>query len=345
MMDERLPAMDGYRMPPEWAPHARCWMAWPCRLSLWGAGFDAACRAYARVARTIAEAEPVVMLVPEALEATARLQLGRKVEVRQAEIDDSWTRDTGPTFLADDSGGCAGVAWRFNGWGNRHHPHDADARLADAMLEALELPRYDGPMVLEGGAIDVDGAGLLLATEPSILNANRNPTLDRRQVEERLALYLGVGRIIWLPYGLVDDETDGHVDNVARFVSPGRVVAAAASADDDPNRARLEENLEVLRSTSSGGGGRLDVVELPLPAPRRGQSGMLAMSYANFFVANSAVFVPSFGDPMDDHARAILAEQFPTRDVVQLSCAEIVGGGGGLHCITLQEPAGGEARP
>ena len=337
-MDEGLPTLDGYHMPPEWVPQARCWMAWPCRLSLWGEGFDAACRAHARVARAIAEVEPVVVLVPPALEAMARLQLGRKVELRLADIDDSWTRDTGPTFLVNDEGGRAGIAWRFNGWGNREHPHDGDARLGAELLASLDLGIYEGPMVLEGGAIDVDGAGALLATMPSVINPNRNPTLDERQIEERLALHLGAARIIWLPGGLVDDETDGHVDNVARFVAPGRVVAAVASDPSDRNHGPLLENLELLSNVRVGGR-PLEVVELPLPAPIRAGNGQMPASYANFFIANGAVFVPRFDDPMDGHARAILAEQFPERDIVQLEARDILVGGGGLHCITLQEPA------
>ncbi len=337
-MDGGLPAQDGYRMPPEWAPQVRCWMAWPCRPSLWGEGIDAARRATARIARTIAEVEPVVVLAPPALEAEARLQLGHKVGIRLVGLDDSWIRDTGPSFLVDDAGGRAGIAWRFNGWGNREHPHDQDARLAADLLTSLELKVYEGPMVLEGGAIEVDGAGALLATMPTLINANRNPTLDQRQIEERLALHFGVVRIVWLPGGLVDDMTDGHVDNVARFVAPGRVVAAVASDSSDRNTGGLAENLELLRAATLVGRA-LEVIELPLPAPIRTGDGQMPASYCNFFIANEAVFVPAFGDPMDERACAILAEQFADRDIVPLDAADIIPGGGGLHCITLQEPA------
>jgi len=338
MVSETPPALDGFAMPAEWAPHARCWMAWPCRLGLWGAGFEAACLAYAEAARTIARFEPVRMLVPGGLLAMAKLQLGRQAEAMVAEIDDSWTRDTGPTFVLGADGRLAGVAWRFNGWGNRAHPHERDSRLAAALLAELGLPCYKAPIVLEGGAVHVDGQGSLLATESSVLNANRNPTLDRRQVEERLALYLGVRKILWLPHGLVDDETDGHVDNVACFAGPGRVICAVASLRADRNSGPLAENRERLAGMRDATGRRLELIELPLPRPRDGATGQLPLSYVNFYIANGGVVMPAFGDPMDEPARRLLADVFPEREVVQLPAFEIVRGGGGLHCITQQQP-------
>jgi agmatine deiminase len=332
--------MDGYAMPAEWAPHRRCWMAWPCRLELWGQQFEAACRAFAEVARTISAFEPVTMLTPPALVPMATLQLARKVEILPAEIDDSWTRDNGPIFLKGPGDRIAGASWRFNGCGNRSHPHDRDARLATDLLERLDAGRYEAPMVLEGGAVHVDGQGSLLATESCLLNANRNPTLDRRQIEERLALYLGVRKIIWLPHGLVDDGTDGHVDNVARFVAPGRVMCAVASDPADPNAAPLRENLETIREARDGLGRMLEVIELPLPAPRNGAAGRLPLSYLSFYIANGAVVMPSFGDPIDEVAMARVADAFPDRRVVQVPALEIAAGGGGIHRITQQQPAG-----
>lgn len=337
-MSEETPAMDGFRMPAEWQPHACCWMAWPCRPGLWGSDFEAACRAYARVARTIAEFEPVRVLTPPAFVAMATLQLARKAEVVPFEIDDSWARDSGPCFVNDADGRLAGVAWHFNGWGNRYHPHERDAALAGALLADLGLPCYKAPMVLEGGAIHVDGQGTVLVSEPSVLNVNRNPTLDRRQIEERLVLYLGVRKIVWLSHGLVDDETDGHVDNVARFVAPATAMCAVASDPDDPNREPLSENRRRLAEARDAQGLALEVVELPLPAPRRGPKGLLPLSYLNFYIANGAVVMPAFDDPMDEPAREIVAASFPGRQVAQLPALDIVRGGGGIHCITLQQP-------
>ncbi len=339
-MSEATPAMDGFAMPAEWVPHARCWMAWPCRLALWGEHFEAACRAFALTARAIAEFEPVTMLTPPERAATAQLQLARKVEVMAAEINDSWTRDTGPIFVTGSAGEVAGVSWRFNGWGNRYHPHDKDDELAARVLEHIGLVCYEAPMVLEGGAIHVDGQGTLLSTESSLLNANRNPTLDRRQIEERLVLYLGVRKILWLPNGLVDDETDGHIDNVARFVAPGRVMCAVSSDSSDRNHGPLMENMATLQGQSNAHGRPLEVIELPLPAPRSGQAGQLPLSYLNFYIANGGIVMPAFDDPMDEPARAIIAAEFADRRVVQLPALDIVRGGGGIHCITQQQPAG-----
>lgn len=324
------PAEAGFAMPAEWEPHDRCWMAWPCRLELWGHRYEAACRAYAAVARAIAEFEPVTMLTPEPLIPVARLQLGRKVEVMAAELDDSWTRDICPTFLTDGAGAVAGVAWRFNAWGNKYHPYDRDARLAGALLKTLGMRGWDGPMVLEGGAIHVDGRGILLTTQECLLNANRNPTLTQSQVEERLALYCGARRVLWLDRGLVGDETDGHVDNLARFVAPGVVMLAWTDDRGDPNH-EVAADAEA-RLLAAG----LEVVRLPLPRPRRG----LVLSYVNFYIANGAAIVPAFDDPADEAARRIIERALPGRAVVQLPALDIVAGGGGIHCITREQPAG-----
>ena len=326
-------------MPPEWAPHTCCWMAWPCRMELWGEHYDAACRAYAEVARTIAEFEPVRMLTQADLAPVATLQLARKAEIVTAELDDSWLRDNGPTFVTGPGPEIRGLAWRFNGWGNRSHGHARDAGLAKRLLAELELACYEAPMVLEGGAIHVDGQGSVLAVEATVVNANRNPTLDRRQIEERLALYLGVRKIIWLEHGLVDDETDGHVDNVARFIAPGVVMCAVASDPADPNAPFLAANRDRLRQSSDALSRPLEVIELPLPAPRQGPAGLMPLSYLNFYIANGGVVMPAFGDAMDQAALECVAGVFPDRRVVQVDARDIVLGGGGVHCITQQQPA------
>jgi agmatine deiminase len=269
----------------------------------------------------------------------ATLQLTRRVEVMPAEIDDSRTRDTAPLFLEGADGATAGASWRFNGWGNRHHRHDRDARLAADLLEYLGITHYEAPMVLEGGAVQVDGQGTLLTTASCLLNANRNPTLDRRQVEERLALYLGVRKIIWLEHGLVDDGTDGHVDKVARFVAPGRVMCAVASDPGDPNSGPLAENLARLKGARDNLGGELEVIELPLPAPRQGPSGPLALSYLDFYIANGGIVMPGFDDLLDEAAREAVARVFLDREVVQVPVLDIAHAGRGIHAITQQQPA------
>ncbi|MEQ9640816.1 MAG: agmatine deiminase family protein [Alphaproteobacteria bacterium] len=339
-MDGPLPALDGFAMPAEWMPHARCWLAWPARTELWRELHPLACQAYAGVARAIAAYEPVAMIVPPGIEAEARLLLGKNVEVVPLPIDDSWTRDSGPTFVTDADGAVAAVAWRFNAWGNRYHPYDRDAALARTIADRLGMRCYDGPLVLEGGAVHVDGAGTVLATEESILNDNRNPTLSREQVEERLALHLGARRMVWLESGLMYDETDGHIDNCARFVAPGVVMVAMPEREDDPSFARLVANRDRLAQATDAAGRTLEIIELPHPSPALGQHGPLSRSYVNFYIANGAVIVPRFDDSADDAAATIIGRVFPDRVVVQIDASIIVEGGGGLHCITQQQPEG-----
>ena len=202
--DDECPVRDQFYMPAEWAPHERTWMQWPCRVAPWGTpeGMAFARQAFGQVARTIATFEPVTMVVRPQDRAEAQLVLGPKIEIFEAPIDDSWARDSGPTFLVDGKGGRAGIQWRFNAWGTKYTPFDSDASIATKILTSQKLRVYDGPLTVEGGALHVDGAGTLLVTEQCLLNENRNPELTRQQIEARLALYLGVLRIVWLGDGL-----------------------------------------------------------------------------------------------------------------------------------------------
>ena len=340
-MSERYPLADGFVMPAEWRPHSRCWMAWPVRLENWGPRYEAACRAYAQVARTIAQFEPVTMLVPAELAPVARLQLGRNVELLPAEFDDSWLRDNGPIFLLGDDGQLASVGFHFNAWGNKFLHYEKDALLAETLARQLAMRHYRAPLTLEGGAIDVDGEGTLIATEQCLLNANRNPTLDRQQVEERLALYLGARRILWLEAGLSGDETDGHIDNVARFVAPGRVVCAATDDPAHPDHKTLAECQRLLRLSRDARGRALEVLPLALPRQRPDDvPAHYVASYVNFYIANGGVVLPSFEDAMDRPARDLLGRLFPGRRVVSVPARDIAVGGGAVHCITQQQPLG-----
>jgi agmatine deiminase len=339
-MDGPLPALDGFAMPAEWTEHARCWIAWPARTELWGELYPLACQAYAGVARAISAYEPVTFVVPPGLEAEARLLVGKRVEVLGLPIDDGWMRDSGPTFVTDPDGAVAAVAWRFNAWGNKFHPYARDAVLGEAVAAHLGMRCYRGPLVTEGGALHVDGAGTVLTTEEALLNDNRNPTLDRRQVEERLALFLGARRVLWLKRGLAHDATDGHVDNCARFIAPGVAMVPMPARDDDPSFHRLVENRDRLADLSDAQGRTLKVVEIPHPAPAIGMHGPLPRSYLNFYIANGAVIVPRFDDPADDGAATAIAAHFPDRVVVQIDTSVIIEGGGALHCITQQQPVG-----
>ncbi len=332
-------------MPAEGDPHDRCWMAWPCRDALWGDGLLAAREAYASVAKAIAAFEPVTMIAPPALVENAAQLCGPAVEVTSlrlgdgwAGIDDSWMRDTGPSFLVDGAGGIAGCDWRFNGWGGRYLRIEDDAALASRLLAQLNIKRFAAPFVLEGGAIHVDGDGTVLVTESVLLNANRNPGMDRQAMERHLAEWLGIRKVIWLPGGLAGDETDGHVDNVACFARPGVVLALTAADADDPNFESLRANRRVLEDECDAAGRRLEIVEIVQPTLRNRANAPLAASYVNFYLANGGLIAPRLGIPADGPAADVLARAFPDRRVVQVDAMAIVLGGGGIHCITQQQP-------
>ena len=333
------PAEDGFYMPPDWGPHERCWMAWPCRLSAWGESIDHACLATAALARAIMHYEPVSMLVPPHLVPVARLQLGNLVTIVEAELDDSWTRDIAPNFLVDNDGGLAGAVFEFNAWGNKFRDYRYDANLGKWILKELDLPCYHVPMTLEGGSIHVDGSGTLITTESVTLNTGRNPTLDKRQIEERFAMFFGVRKVIWLLGGLVDDRADGQVNKVARFIAPGRMICAMASEHSDPNYANLSDNLFQLGKERDALGRPIEIVELPLPSPLQGADGRyLTRSYLDFYLGKGAVFVPAFDDAMDGRAAELIGTAFPDKEVVQLDMAEISHRGGAIHCMTQQQP-------
>jgi agmatine deiminase len=339
MMDAETPAARGYRMPAEWAPHARCWMAWPCRAAMWGERLAAARAAFAEVARAIARFEPVTMIARPADAAAARQALDGAVSLLELPLDDSWARDIGPTFVSHPARGLAGVAWRFNAWGGKYVDYAEDAELARRLLARLDLPCFAAPFVLEGGAIHVDGEGTALVTEQCLLNPNRNPGLGRAEIEDHLRAWLGVDTVIWLGQGLVDDETDGHVDNLACFVRPGVVMSLSEPDPQDANFAALADNAKRLHAAKDARGRRLEVIPVDQPAPRRIDGRRLALSYINFYRANGGVVAPRFGDPRDEEAQAKLTAAFPDLAIATVPALDILQGGGGIHCITQQQPA------
>ena len=333
------PAEDGFYMPGEFAPHTGCWMAWPCREKAFSGRLPEAKHAYAQVARAIAAYEPVTMVANPLDASDAAMACGPQVKILTMHIDDSWTRDTGPTFLIDGRGRLAGVDWIFNGWGFVWEDCKNDRLLARGILDHLGVKRYEADFVLEGGAIHVDGQGLLMAVEPCLLDPQRNPNLSRADLEARLSAFLGVKNFIWLEYGLDNDETKGHVDNVACFARPGLVLVHSTEDPGDPDYQGLRENAARLRAAKDARGRGLEVVELPAPAPREGKDGRMTLSYVNFYLANGAVIMPAFGDAKDDEAARIIKGVFPDRRVVTVPAMDIVYGGGGIHCITQQQPS------
>lgn len=327
-------------MPPDWAAHTRCWMAWPCREAPWGGDLDEARRAYAEVAQLISGFEPVTMIVRPELVAMASLYCGPGISVLPIAHDDSWVRDTGPTFLLDAAGRLGGVEWVFNGWGEVQAEHAQDARMAHRVLEHVAAWRFASDLVLEGGAIQVDGEGTCLAATGPLLDPKRNPGRDREEIEAELMRQLGVSRVIWLPAGLVDDETGGHLENVACFVRPGVVMALTTDDRTDANFTGLAENLDVLRAATDAGGRAFEVLTIPQPKARRRHDGRRQpLSHVSCYLANGAVIVPRFGDAADNAATKVIAAAWPGREIVTVDAQAILQGGGGLHGLTLGQPA------
>jgi agmatine deiminase len=356
------PAADGYRMPAEFEPHEGCWMIWPERPDNWRWGAKPAQAAFAAVAEAIAGGgEAVTMAVSAAQFTHARDVLPPQVRVVEMTTDDAWMRDVGPSFVIDDRGGRRGVDWRFNAWGGLrgglYFPWAHDDQVARKVLEVERADRHRAPLILEGGAIHVDGEGTLLTTEECLLNPNRNPDLSREEIEAHLKAYLGVEKVLWLGAGAYLDETDGHVDNLCCFVRPGVVALLWTDDEDDPQHAISRDALARLEESTDARGRRLEVHKLPMPGPitiseeeARGVDAIegtqprrpgdrLAGSYVNFYVANTRVVMPLLDERTDEQARAILAGLFPEREVAGVPAREILLGGGNIHCITQQVPA------
>jgi agmatine deiminase len=321
------------RMPAEWEPHERTIMGWPCRLELWGETIERARNDYATVANAIVEFEPVLMIAnPGADAAVARAACSAKVEVVELPLDDSWLRDCGPIYACDPGGGRRAVHFRFNAWGEKFPPWDKDAEVGGLVARRLGDQVIEAPMVLEGGSICVDGTGTLLTTEECLLNSNRNPSLDRGEIEAVLREYLGADPIVWLGQGLVEDrDTDGHVDLIAAFYAPGKVLLQTVD-EDNPNSGRCEENRRRLEAAG------IEVTDVPFLPYTTVAGEPVAAGYMNLYLCNGAAIVPVSGAETDEEAVAIISGAYPGREVVTVPGAVLAYGGGGPHCITQQVP-------
>lgn len=358
---DSTPAADGFRMPGEFEPHSGCWMAWPERPDNWRWGAKPAQAAYAAVAEAIAVSEPVTMATSDAQFEYCRSLLPASVRVVEVSTDDAWIRDTGPTFVIDGGGRRRGVDWRFNAWGGLegglYFPWDRDDRVARKVLEVEGADRYPAPFVLEGGSIHVDGEGTVLATEECLLNRNRNPELSREQIEAALHEYLGTVKVVWLGRGVHEDETDGHVDNLACFARPGVVLLTWTDEESDPQHEISRDALARLEAASDARGRSFEIVRLPSPGPLeivaeeargvdvvagtqpRRAGDRLAGSYANFYLGTGRIVFPLLDERTDDEAAEILGGCFPEHEVIGVPAREILLGGGNIHCITQQVPA------
>ena len=337
----------GFRMPAEWEPHASTWLAWPHRESDWPGKLELIPWVYAEIIRALTRHEPVNLIVPDAAAATdvltrAGADVGR-VKLWELPTDRSWLRDSGPIFVKDAAGARVALDWRFNAWA-KYDDWKQDDRVPAFVAEKVNVPRvqpaYNGHrVVLEGGSIDVNGAGLLLTTEECLLSQTqeRNPPLARADYERVFADYLGIEKVLWLDRGIVGDDTHGHIDDLARFVGARTVVAVTESDPADENYELLKANRERLEGMTDAAGAKLEVVPLPMPRPLVFDGVRLPASYANFYIANGTVIVPTFNDPADRIALGTLADLFPDREVVGISCVDLVWGLGTLHCMTQQE--------
>lgn len=334
--------MTGYLMPAEGAPQDRVWMAFPCEGYSLGATEQQRHEAratWAAVAHAIARFEPVTVLVDPPQLAAARRYLSREVEIVEAPLNDAWMRDIGPTFVHAADGSVAAVDWVFNGWGGQDWARwDRDAEIGRLVAELAGVPVVDSPLVNEGGGIQVDGRGTVLVTETVQLDPGRNPTLTKADVEAELARTIGATDVIWLPRGLTRDSqpygTRGHVDIVAAIPAPGRLLLHTQRAESHPDHLVCKQIREVLERT-----GRFEIVEMPAPATLTDAEGWVDYSYINHLVVNGGVIACGFDDPHDADAAAILAEHYPGREVVTVDARPLFERGGGIHCITQQQPS------
>jgi agmatine deiminase len=340
-MNQETPRSLGYRMPAEWEPQEAIWLSWPHNELTWPGGMLAEVeRSYTEIIRALHEAQIVKLLVRDATaEKRIRKLLGDAsinlpaIVFHQIATEDAWIRDYGPTFVINSrSQQIAMVKWIFNAWGNKYEDLLNDNRIPYELKRTVALPMFEPGIVLEGGSIEVNGSGAVLTTEQCLLNQNRNPHLDRRQIESYLGEYLGCSRVVWLKEGIVGDDTDGHIDDIARFVDEDTVVCAFEDDPADENHRLLKESFELLTEQ------KFRVIKLPMPGVVGDRHARLPASYANFYIGNGTVVVPQFGHTNDQRALDILRECFPGRRIVGVHCTAMVHGLGTIHCCSQQEP-------
>jgi agmatine deiminase len=350
------PAELGYRMPAEWEPHRGTWLSWPHKQASWPGKFPPVPAIFARMVRHLADHEEVhINVAGPALEEEVRRLLADtggdtgNVFFHYHPTNDAWCRDHGPIFIQRQIGSTveeAVVDWGFNAWGGKYPPYDLDDLIPTRIAEELGLPVFHPGIIMEGGSIDVNGRGTLLTTEACLLNPNRNPELGRADIEDCLRGYLGVSHILWLGEGIAGDDTDGHVDDLTRFVDATTVVTVVEADPADENYEPLQANLERLHEMTDQDGRALRVVTLPMPRALWHEGQRLPASYANFYIANRLVLLPTYDPARDVEAIATLQQLFPDREVIGIDSTDLVWGLGAFHCVTQQWPlAGGKHAP
>ena len=337
--------MPRYRMPAEWEPHEATWLSWPKDPETFpGDILREVEQIYLQMVAALCKGEKVHILVnDEKAEGRVRGLLddagaAKNVFLHRIPSVDVWMRDYGPIFVKDENNESVPTKWTFNAWGGKYAELMKDNSVVDGMAPLLRMPVVRPGIILEGGSIDVNGKGTLLTTEQCLLNKNRNAHLGRERIEKHLRDYLGASNIIWLKEGIAGDDTDGHIDDIARFVNPRTVLCTSEENKADENYAILKKNLDILRKARDQDGEALDVKPLPMPGPVKSPFGRLPASYANFYIGNSAVLLPVFRHENDGKAIALLEECFPGRKVVPIFCESLVYGLGAIHCVTQQQP-------
>ena len=357
------PKKDGFRMPGEFEEHKGTWMLWPTRTDTWRSGAKPAQRVYIEVAKAISQFEPVTMCVKADQYENARALLPPNIRIVEISSNDAWMRDIGPTFVKNDKGEVRGVDWGVNTWGGLdeglYFPWDLDLLVKQKVMDIEQISRYDATdIIIEGGAITVDGEGTLITTEQCVLNPNRNRNLSKKEMEDKLIEYLNVEKIIWLKDGLVGDETDGHVDEVVFFVRPGEVAMGWTDDQNHPQYEVLQDAYKRLSEATDAKGRKLKINKIQMPKQislseaesmeidysrfsyNRSPNLTFISTYINCYLCNGGVVLPTFNDPQDEHAIAAFQKMFPDRKIVTVNTREISVGGGNIHCITQQQPLG-----
>lgn len=332
-----------YRMPAEWTKHERTFISWPIQASMcYPEDYEGVCQGYKELVKAIADFESVTVIVnPENIEQLKETFQNPNIELLPIPHNDAWLRDNGPTFIVNDEGKTAGVNWKFNAWGGKYAPWDLDDQVAPKILEYLGIEKFDAPLVMEGGSIHVDGEGTLITTEECLLNPNRNPNLSREDIENYLKLYLNVDKIIWLKNGLSGDETDGHIDNIACFAGPGKILMQVCEDPKDENYEITKENLRVLENATDAKGRSFEIITIQQPPKSEWEGQRLTLSYLNFYFVNKGIILPIFGgmaEETDRLAEKVLQEAFPDRKIRTINGMAIIKEGGNVHCTTQQMP-------
>lgn len=334
-------------MPAEWERHAAVWLAWPYDANTFSNGADKAEEVFAEIISAIHRSEKVELLVRnEAMSARAAGYLKEKavdfsrLNFHKADYADVWFRDFGPAFAVNRASRRLAMSdWIYNAYGNKWPELKKDDKIPARLNQFLKLPYFAPGIVMEGGSIDINGRGTLMTTEQCLLNKNRNPSLSKKQIENYLSDYLGVNHFVWLKDGILADHTDGHVDDVARFIGPAAVICAYENDKNDGNYEILKENWEILKKSTDQGGRKLKLIKLPMPKMNDRDGNRLAVSYANFYIGNSAVLVPVFKHENDEIALRVIRRIFPDRKVIGIDCRDLIYGGGTIHCVTREQPA------